>query len=260
MKKIQSIIAAFFVLSSFCACAQNNAHSITYKQGSTELEGYLRKPVKAGKAPGVVILHAWMGLTDHEENTADRLSKLGYYALAADVYGKGIHPANAQQAGKLAMEYETADYKVYIERIQTAIDEIIRQGADPNNIVVIGYCFGGFGAIEAARNNMPIKGIVSFHGGLLKDPSGAESPIKPKLLILHGNDDPTQPKNADVDFRSEMETRNADYQMMYFGHTVHSFTDKTAGNDIRKGVAYNESSNKRSWQYMLDFLHEIVNK
>ncbi|ANI88100.1 hypothetical protein A9P82_01490 [Arachidicoccus ginsenosidimutans] len=260
MKKLQSLIIVSFLLFSFCACAQNNAHDIIYKQGNSELQGYLRKPAKAGKAPGIVILHAWMGLTDHEKNTADRLSALGYYALAADVYGKGVRPANASEAGKLAHQYEVDDYTIYIARIQAAIDEIIKQGADPNNIVVIGYCFGGFGAIEAARSNLAIKGIVSFHGGLLKDPTGATSAIKPKVLILHGNDDPTQPKNADIDIRNEMEARNADYQMMYFGHTVHSFTDKTAGNDMSKGVAYNASSDKRSWQYMLDFLKEVFNK
>jgi dienelactone hydrolase len=240
--------------------AQNNFLNLNYVQNGNELSGYLAKPVKAGKAPGVVILHAWMGITQHEKTTADRLSKLGYYALAADIYGKDIRPKNAQEAGKLAHHYEIEDYQTYLARIQSAINELIKAGADPNNIAVIGYCFGGFGAIEAARNNLPVKGIVSFHGSLLKDPSGSAAPITPKVLILHGNDDPTQPQNADVDFRNEMETRNADYQMVYFGHAVHSFTDVTAGNDMSKGVAYNADADRRSWQYMLIFLKEIFGK
>ena len=245
----------------FTSCvAQNNMHTVLYKQGNAELEGYLAKPSNAGKAPGIVIIHAWMGITAHEQNTADRLAALGYYALDADIYGKGIRPENAKEAGQLAQQYEVKDYKTYLARIQAAIDEIIKQGADKNNIAVIGYCFGGFGAISAARNNFPVKGIVSFHGGLLKDPDNAATPVTPKLLILHGNDDPFQTPNADADIRKELEARNADYQMVYFGHTVHSFTDKTAGTDISKGAAYNASSDKRSWQYMLDFLKEIFDK
>lgn len=254
---LPSIVAVML----FTSCvAQNNTHTIFYKEGATVLEGYLTKPTSAGKAPGIVIIHAWMGITDHEKNTADRLAALGYYALDADIYGKGVHPKNAKEAGQLAQQYEGKDYETYLARINAAIDEIVKQGADKDDIVVIGYCFGGFGAISAARKNFPIKASISFHGALLKDPDNATTPITPKLLILHGNDDPFQKPNADVDIRKELEARNADYQMVYFGHTVHSFTDKTAGNDNSKGAAYSATSDKRSWQYMLDFLKEVFGK
>ncbi|MDE1191655.1 MAG: dienelactone hydrolase family protein [Arachidicoccus sp.] len=254
MKAIISSVLSAAILSS--CVSQNDKHTVDYKQGNTLLEGYLVKPT-THKAPGIVIIHAWMGITDHEKNTADRLGALGYYALDADIYGKGIHPKDAKEAGQLAKQYEGKDYQTYLARIQAAVNEIIKQGADANKIVVIGYCFGGFGAISAARNNFPIKGIVSFHGALLPDPSGSAASINPKLLICHGNNDPFQPANADVNFRKEMETRNADYQMDYFGHAVHSFTDKSAGNDNSKGAAYNEKADKRSWQYMLEFLKEV---
>ncbi len=61
------------------------------------------------------------------------------------------------------------------KRIQLAIDQLVKAGADKNQIAVIGYCFGGTGAIEAARGNLNVKGVVSFHGGLGK---ATNSPTK----------------------------------------------------------------------------------
>jgi dienelactone hydrolase len=50
-----------------------------------------------------------------------------------------------------------------------ALTQLIQAGANPDKIVIIGYCFGGTGALEAARGEIPVKGVVSFHGGLGKD-------------------------------------------------------------------------------------------
>ncbi|MGF7230113.1 dienelactone hydrolase family protein [Arachidicoccus sp.] len=248
----------FFTVS---ACSQNNVHALKYQDGNTKLEGYFLAPANhAKKAPGIVVIHAWMGISAHEKNTVERLSKLGYNALAADIYGEGVKPKNTKEAGKLAGYYET-NYQIYHTRIKAAINEIIKQGADPNKIVVIGYCFGGTGAIEAARANMPVKGIVSFHGGLYKDSLRENNPhIVPKLLILHGADDPFQTQEAIRRFQKEMRDGKADWQMVYFGNAVHAFTDPAAGNDNSKGAAYNKKADERSWQYMLIFLKEVFEK
>src|ERR1043166_4565745 len=145
---------------------------LEYKDDTTKLRGYyvpsaIIKTDKK-KTPGIIIIHAWMGITAHEKASAEKLGKLGYNVLAADIYGENIHVTNQQEAGKQAGYYKK-NYKIYHSRIRAAIETLIKQGTDPDNIVVMGYCFGGTGAIEAARAGMPVKGVVSFHGGLAKD-------------------------------------------------------------------------------------------
>jgi dienelactone hydrolase len=105
---------------------------------------------------------------------------------------------------------------------------------------------------------MKVNGIVSFHGGLSKDPARAIQGISPKVLVLHGADDPHVPKDEIDAFQNEMRVSGADWQMVYYANAVHGFTEKSAGNDNSKGVAYNEKADKRSWQAMLDFLKEIL--
>jgi dienelactone hydrolase len=232
--------------------------SIDYKDGNHQLSGILVKPIKPLKnKAGVLILPAWMGIDDHAKDTANRLVAMGYTAFIADIYGVGEQPKNFSEAGEKAGYYKK-NIKEYQIRIQLALDQLVRLGANPNEIVVLGYCFGGTGAIEAARTNMKVKGIVSFHGGLGRDLDRNIDIIQPKMLILHGAEDPYESKQEVDYFQEEMRKSEADWQMIYYANAVHAFTDKNAGNDKSKGAAYNEKADKRSWNAMLAFLKEIM--
>lgn len=231
--------------------------NVNYKDGNTDLEGYFVK-AKVG-APGVIILHQWMGLSQHEKNSADKLAKLGYNALAADVYGEGVRPKSTPEAGKLSGTYKK-DYQLYQSRIKAAITELVKQGADPKRIAVMGYCFGGTGAVEAARGLLPVAGAISFHGSLLKDKSRPNGPIQTKVLVLHGADDPFETEAEIKDFQQEMREAKADWEMIYYANAVHAFTQPEAGNDNSKGAAYNAEADRRSWERLQSFLADIFKK
>lgn len=237
--------------------AQSQLKPIPYTDGNQKLEGLAGSPKKAtSKKAGVLILPAWMGIDAHSKESALELSKLGYYTFVADIYGVGNKPANTQEAGQKAGYFKN-NYKEYQKRIQLALDQLIKSGANPNEIAVIGYCFGGSGALEAARGNFNVKGVVSFHGGLGRDPLRTIEPIKPKVLVLHGADDFYVSETEIKAFQDEMRTAKADWQMVFYADAVHAFTHKDAGNDKSKGVAYNEKADKRSWKAMKDFFEEI---
>ncbi|BAV09949.1 Dienelactone hydrolase [Filimonas lacunae] len=257
MKKIISILAvAIGLLRMQNVTAQG--YDFSYQDNNTTLKGYYCKPKAKGvsKIPGVIILHAWTGITDHEKNTASILAQYGYHALAADIYGSKDQPANTKEAGAVSARYKK-DYVTYQSRIRAAINALIKQGADADNIVIIGYCFGGTGALEAARGGLPVKGVVCVHGGLGKDSSRNNIPIKPAVLVLHGADDPHVSEKEIKSFQQEMRSSKADWQMIYFANAVHAFTDPAAGNDNSKGAAYNKQADERSWQYLLQFLKEV---
>ena len=231
---------------------------LTYADGATKLAGYLARPAASkGKVPGVVVIHQWMGLTDHERKVSDDLAKLGYVALAADIYGDGVHPATTAEAGKLAGSFK-GDRALYRRRIAAAIETLkAQQGVDASRLAVIGFCFGGTGALEAARGGLPVKGVVSFHGGLDVPAGYGATPISAKVLVCHGADDPFVPAKEVAAFQEELRQAKADYVFVAYAGAVHAFTQKEAGNDNSKGAAYNEAAHRRSWQHMQDFFQEI---
>lgn len=231
---------------------------LDYSDGSQKLSGFIAKPHKSltGK-PGVLVLPAWFGIDNHSKESTEELSKLGYYSFVADIYGIDKRPTNSGVAGKNAGYYKK-NIQEHQKRIQLALDQLVMHGANPDKIVVIGYCFGGTGAIEAARMNMKVSGIVSFHGGLGRDDSRLIETIKAKVLVLHGADDPYVPEAEIKLFQDEMKKSKSDWQMVYYANSVHAFTEKTAGNDNSKGAAYNELADKRSKKAMLEFLKEVL--
>lgn len=231
---------------------------ISYSDASQKLNGLVGIPKTNLKDnPGILILPAWMGIDHHAKDSATQLSSLGYYTFVADIYGEGNKPNNPKEAGQQAGFYKknVLDYQ---RRIQLALNELVKQGANPDKIVVIGYCFGGTGAIETARANMKVKGVVSFHGGLGKDATRPNGPITPRVLVLHGADDPFVSQEEIEQFQNEMRVANADWEMVYYANAVHSFTNINSGNDNSKGAAYNEKAAKRSWIAMLEFLKQVL--
>ncbi|NNT73057.1 dienelactone hydrolase family protein [Flavobacterium sp. IMCC34852] len=254
--KLKTIIMAIVLSLSFNSFAQLTA--VDYKDGEQVLSGFGIKPKSESKdKPGVLVLPAWFGIDAHSQESASKLAELGYYSFVADIYGKDNRPKNSAEAGKNAGYYKK-NYAEYQKRIQLALDQLVKMGANPDKIVVMGYCFGGTGAIEAARANLKVQGVVSFHGGLGKDITRAVGKINPKVLVLHGADDPFVPKEEVDAFQSEMRASGADWQMVYYANSVHAFTHKDAGSDNSKGAAYNELADKRSWIALKDFLKEVL--
>lgn len=231
---------------------------VDYKDNTQVLSGISVTPKKAmANKPGVLILPAWKGIDEHSQEVAAELAAMGYYVFVADIYGVDKRPKDGKEAGEKSSYYKT-NITEYQKRISLALAELVKQGANADNIAVIGYCFGGTGALEAARVNMKVKGVVSFHGGLSRDASREIKAIAPKVLVLHGADDPYVSEKDIKDFQNEMRTAKADWQMNYYADAVHAFTEKSAGNDNSKGAAYNELADKRSWEAMKLFFKEIL--
>jgi dienelactone hydrolase len=254
MNPVLTIVMTLIVSSSFA-----QLKPVAYKDGTQKLTGLVVTPAKATqKKAGILILPAWKGIDNNAKEAAAKLGEQGYYAFIADIYGEGNYPKDAKEAGQQSSHYKK-DVVAYQQRIKLAMEQLIKAGADPSRIIIIGYCFGGTGALEAARANFPVRGVVSIHGGLAQYAGERASvTIKPKVLILHGADDPTMTTEQVLGFQQEMRTAKADWQMIEYGNAVHSFTDREAGNDNSKGAAYNEQAAKRSWKHMLLFFNEIL--
>lgn len=229
---------------------------VDYMAGDTKCQGYLAYDMsRAGKRPGILIVHDWNSIDAYEEGRAVQLARMGYVAFCADIYGKGVRPKTVQENGQLAGKYK-ADRTLFRQRLQAALDELRKDpNVDPSNIVAIGYCFGGTGVLEMARAGMDVKGVVSFHGGLDAAPGFEAGAVKAKVLVCHGADDPFVPAAQVEAFKREF--AKADMEFVAFPGAVHSFTEPAAGNDNSKGAAYNKAADEGSWIKMKAFFGKV---
>ena len=226
-----------------------NLKQVVYKDGSQKLNGLITESSKKSQ-PGVLILPAWKGIDNEAKQAALDLSKQGYVAFIADIYGEGNIPTDNATAAKIATQYKT-DYVAYQKRINLALQELIKAGVDPTKIAVIGYCFGGTGALEAARGQLPVVGVVSIHGGLAKAADRKNIALKSKVLIEHpANDESVKPDDM-TNLVTEMNAGNTDWQIITYANSKHTFTNPESSD-------YNEVMADRAWQHTLLFLKEIL--
>ncbi|MBF0473673.1 MAG: dienelactone hydrolase family protein [Nitrospirae bacterium] len=231
---------------------------VEYTQGGTQLEGYLAYDNASDKKrPGILVIHEWTGINQNIKQKTEALAKMGYVAFAADIYGKGIRPANNEDAAKQSGIYRT-DRALMRARAKAALETLIKQRfTDKTKMAAIGFCFGGTTALELARSGADLRGVVSFHGGLDTPNPKDASLIKGRILILHGADDPYVDAKQIAAFQDEMRSAKVDWEMVYYSGAVHSFTNPFAGNDNSKGAAYNETASQRSWLAMQRFFNDI---
>lgn len=257
-----SQLVPLLAVTPLIAAGALKTENVEYKQGNTTLEGCLAYDDSAGtgKSPGVLVVHDWMGMSDYTKQRAEMLARLGYVVLAADIYGKGIRPANRDEAAAQSSIYKK-DRVLLRERVNAALDQLKKNPhVDPSRVAAIGYCFGGMTVLELARSGADIAGVVSFHGNLDTPNPGDAKNIKCKVLVLHGADDPNVPPEQVLAFQDEMRKAGVDWQMTAYGGAVHGFTRWDAGSDNSKGVAYNEKADKRSWEAMKTFFAEIFGR
>ena len=260
---MRHVIATFVSLFFFAALVPNGhaalrSEAVEYRDGDAVMEGYLvYDDTIKGKRPGVLVVHEWMGLGPYAKKRADQLAELGYIAFAADIYGKGLRPKDTTEAGQFAGKYKS-DRILLRSRVNAAFDVLKKHElTDQKRTAAIGYCFGGTTVLELARSGTKLSGVVSFHGGLDSPSPGDAKNIQGKVLALHGADDPFVKPQEVAAFQDEMRNAGVDWYFISYGNAVHSFTNPDAGNDPKKGAAYNEKADKRSWKAMKSFFKEI---
>lgn len=246
MKKLFILIIGMAMLQTVSA---QELKPVKYTDGAQELNGLVTS--NAGKnLPGMLILPAWMGIDDEAKTAALDLQKQGYIAFVADIYGKGNIPTDFASAGKIAGQFKT-DYALYQKRISLALEQLKKAGANSSKLAVIGYCFGGTGALETARAGFDVNGVVSIHGGLAKATDRPNNPIKAKVLVENPAEDKGVTKEIYDQLVQEMKDGKADWQIITYANCGHTFTNPSS-------KEYNEVMAKRAWNHTLLFLAEVL--
>ncbi len=235
-----------------------HTQNIEYREGDTLLEGYLAYDEdKAGQLPAVIIGHAWAGRDEFCCKKAEAIAKLGYVGFALDVYGKGVTGNNPEENTELMLPL-LQDRALLLRRLNAGLNTVKTiDKVDKNRIAGIGFCFGGLSVLDLARTGADLTGIVSFHAALGAPEGMPDNKIQPKILVLHGHDDPMVPPTQVAEFQNEMKSRAADWQIHIYGNTLHGFT-KPSANDTERGIVYNADADRRSWQAMQNFLDEVL--
>jgi dienelactone hydrolase len=234
---------------------------VNYTSNGQQSNGYIAYDEnRKGKLPVVVVIPEWWGLVDYVKTRARQLAALGYFAFVADLYGDGKTASNPQEAMALTKPFYT-----HPEMSKPAVEAAIVKAAsfpqaDTSRIAAIGYCFGGFIVLNAAKLGAPLKGVVSFHGGL-----GGVQPkkgvIMGEILVCQGGADPFVPETEQSAFKKSMDSVGAHYTFITYPGALHAFSNPNAtaiGEKFKLPLAYNAAADTASWKDMQSLFQTVL--
>jgi len=225
-------------------------HNIQFDGKAGSVWGYLGRPVKAGKYPGVIVIHENQGLTDHIRDVARRLAKQGYVALAPDFLSRqgGTMKANPKGGGLPNMR-ELAPWKTVAEDAEAGFNYLnVLPDVRADRRGLVGFCWGGEMTFAAATQIKSLNAAVVFYGRS-PDPLDLAKDIRAPVMAHYGEKDPGVNKGI-PDTEAAMKKFNKVYDFKIYSGAPHAF------NNDSNAERYHPQAAKEAWDRTLEFFRK----
>ena len=248
--RFAAFVTAFIPFLAGAAQAEITGTPLAYRSGDLGFEGYVARNDAVPSRGIVLIVHDWDGLTAYERTRAQMLAAEGYTAVALDLYGTAEDPQGMEDYRRLsgALLGDREELRARLQAAMAAAESL--PGAEAGR-VLIGYCFGGSAALEAARAGAETQGFVIFHGGLATPEGQDYTAVTAPVQLFHGSADPASGPEDLAAALTGLSAAGVAHGAHIYGNVRHAFT-------VWGGRDYDAGADARSWQGLLDFLSESL--
>lgn len=225
---------------------------IDFDAGGSPAPGYLATPGDAA-GPGVIVLHAWWGLTEPFRQVCDRLAEAGFVALAPDLY-RGKTTAVVEEAKALGSALDQESERVGDDILGAArfLRQRAQQGASGQadghgKLGLIGFSLGGAYALDTSVN-LPeeIAAVVIFYATYTgPDYSRAQA----AYLCHFAEHDPFEPPESVAEMEQALTAAGRPATFYTYPGTTHWFFE------ANRADAYDAAAAALAWQRTVAFLN-----
>jgi len=235
------------------------AGEVKVPAGDTDIPAYRAMPDHGGPFPCVLVIHEIFGVHEYIKDVCRRWAKLGYYAIAPDLYAR---EGDASKEADMKKLMEDIVSKVPEAQVQSDLDATLAfakasGSADVSRAAVIGFCWGGRQSWLYAAHNPSLKAAVAWYGPL----GGAQNALKPKnppdivgdlkvpVLGLYGGKDPGIPAPQIEAMSKALAAAGGASKIIVYDDTGHAFHA-----DYRP--SYNKADAEESWSQATNWLKQ----
>jgi len=212
-------------------------------QGSGTMRGYLARPAKEGKWPGVVVIHENRGLNPYIEDVARRLAVASFLAFAPDALTPlGGYPGDDEKGAQLFSQLDPAKRT---EDLIAAYGFVKSLPDCTGKVGVVGFCFGGDIANIFAVRLPDLGAAVPFYGG---QPSAADTAKIEAPLLIHYAGLDARTNAGWPAFEAALKANGVKYEMYMYPGANHGFHNDTT-------PRYDEKAAKLAWLRTVAFLN-----
>jgi len=230
---------------------------IEFNANGATAPGYLATPdgTDTSGGPGVVVLHAWWGLTEPFRQACDRLAEAGFLALAPDLY-RGKTTASVDEADTLSSALNQEEERVRGD-IRGAIRYLREHGATssavgPGVVGVIGFSMGGAYALDTSvALPKEVAAVVLFYATY----TGLDFATAQAAYLGHfAENDPFEPTESVAELEREFQAAGRQTTFYTYPGTTHWFFEPN------RPDAYDAAAATLAWERTLAFLNATLRR
>ena len=219
-----------------------------------EIPGYRAMPARGGPFPTVLVVQEIFGVHEHIRDLCRRLAKIGYFAVAPEMYARQGDVSQIQSIQDIISKVVS---KVPDSQVLADLDDTVawagKSGhADTSRLAVTGFCWGGRVVWLYAAHSSKLKAGAAWYGQI-KGETGEMRPktalelapeMKAPVLGLYGGKDQGIPADQVEQMRAALKAANKTAEIIVYPDAGHGFNA-----DYRP--SYNETAAKDAWARML---------
>lgn len=221
------------------------------------MPAYYAMPANGGPFPTVLVVQEIFGVHEHIKDVCRRLGKLGYMAVAPELYFRQGDPSKLPDVPTIFKEIvsKVADAQVMADLDSTAAWAIAQKSANPDKFAVTGFCWGGRITWLYSAHNPNVKAGVAWYGPLIrpaaelqpKNPIDLVGDLKAPVLGLYGGADQGIPNDTVAKMQDALKAANKPSQIILYPDTPHGFLA-----DYRP--SYRKQQADDAWAKLADWL------
>jgi carboxymethylenebutenolidase len=213
-----------------------DAGTVEIRSGDASIPAYRAQPQDKTNLPVVIVIHEVFGVHAHIADVCRRFAKLGYLAIAPDLFAR---QGDASKYPTIQALIEHVVNKVPDRQVTEDIDATVawagKNGGDLSRLGVTGFCWGGRQAWLYAEHNPHVRAAVAWYGFVEGkrdemtpfNPVDRASTLKVPVLGLYGGKDANISQTALADMRARIATSESklarESQIVVYDDAGHAF-------------------------------------
>jgi carboxymethylenebutenolidase len=223
------------------------SNSTKFSHKGKEVNAFVARPPSSEKAPAIIIVHEWWGLTQHIKDVAQRFASEGFIAVAPDLFD-GVTTKDSKEASQLMSSLTT---EKGLEYLQIVLNQL-RSMNDVTSVGVTGFCMGGTFALLLPAH-AKLEASAPFYGDVPVD-TAIISKLSCPVLFIGGEKDQWITVEKMNRLERALKQHSKEGEVRIYKGADHAFF-----NDTRQEV-YSKSHADDAWKRVIDFFNKHLRK
>ncbi len=219
-----------------------------------QIPAYRAMPASGGPFPTILVVQEIFGVHEHIKDICRRLAKLGYFAVAPELYARQGDVSKIEDFREIISKVVS---KVPDAQVMTDLDAAVAWAkatgkANTAKLGITGFCWGGRIVWLYVAHNPNVKAGAAWYGRLVaepdklhpKNPVDLATDLKAPVLGLYGGADQGIPAETVDRMRAALKAANKTAEIVVYPDTPHAFFA-----DYRQ--SYRKDKAEDGWKRML---------